>query len=199
MGNGYRQEVFNVLLAQLLQERGVISAPEGVIKATLSRARSMPDVIVHFYGLRTAIEGEVSDQPNAEGNAVRSARKRVLDGIAHIGIAVIYPESLRKLGFAALKSKIVDAKLQIAVITEAGETGFTEGNVDYLEQALKAAYDQLVKEDVVAQAVALLNEGIEAFIGAVMHKPGIVGRMAKSLGIRDVPESHVSPSGGEQD
>lgn len=199
MGNGYRQEVFNVILAQLLQERGVITAPEGVVKATLSRARSMPDVIVHFYGLRTAIEGEVGDQPNAEGNAVRSARKRVLDGIAHIGIAVIYPESLRKPGFAALKSEIAEARLQISVITEAGESGFTEGNVDYLEQALKSAYDQLVKEDAVAQAVALLNEGIEAFIGAVMHKPGIVGRMGKSLGIRDVQSSRVSSSEGDSD
>jgi hypothetical protein len=28
MNTGYRQEVFNVLLAQLLQERGVIAAPE---------------------------------------------------------------------------------------------------------------------------------------------------------------------------
>jgi hypothetical protein len=29
---GYRQEVFNVVLAQILQERGVISVPEKVIK-----------------------------------------------------------------------------------------------------------------------------------------------------------------------
>ena len=34
MNTGYRQEVLNVLLAQLLQERGVIAAPENVIRTS---------------------------------------------------------------------------------------------------------------------------------------------------------------------
>ena len=47
---GYRQEVFNVLLAQLLQERGVISAPESIVRSGPEQARRMPDVIVSFHG-----------------------------------------------------------------------------------------------------------------------------------------------------
>ncbi len=65
MTDSYRQEVFNVLLAQLLQERGVIAAPENILKAGPERRRKMPDVIVHYQGLRLIIEGEVSDQPGA--------------------------------------------------------------------------------------------------------------------------------------
>lgn len=74
---GYRQEVFNVVLAQILQERGVISVPEKVIKAVLAKqgARRMPDVMVNFMGLRTVIEGEVSDQPEAKRKALESARR----------------------------------------------------------------------------------------------------------------------------
>ena len=33
METGFREEVFNVLLAQILEEHGVISAPERIIKA----------------------------------------------------------------------------------------------------------------------------------------------------------------------
>lgn len=80
---GYRQEVFNFVLAQILQERGVISVPEKVIKAILSKQeyRRMPDVMVNFMGLRTVIEGEVSDQPDAKNRALKSAAKQVEDGI----------------------------------------------------------------------------------------------------------------------
>jgi len=52
MTTGYRQEVFNVLLAQLLQERGVITAPESIVRSGPERARRMPDLIIHrLHGL----------------------------------------------------------------------------------------------------------------------------------------------------
>ena len=192
MGNGYRQEVFNVILAQLLQERGVVSAPENMIKAGPTQARRMPDVIVSYLGLRTAIEGEVGGKPDAEIKAVSSARNRVVEGIAHIGVAVVYPEPLRKLSFPELKGELEKATLRIAVITESEETGFVEGNVDYLEQALRNAFDQLVKEDVVTKAVALLDAGIEVFARGVIGKPGVIGRLSKSLGIRELPASETT-------
>ena len=96
MNTGYRQEVFNVLLAQLLQDRGVIAAPEKVIGLNPVANRKMPDVIVNFQGLRTIIEGEVDDQINARDKAISSVAHHVEDGIAHIGVAVVYPSYLRK-------------------------------------------------------------------------------------------------------
>ena len=65
----YRQEVLNVILAQLLQDRGIVSVPEGIIKSIDNRRR-MPDVLVDFLGLRMMIEGEVSDQRDAEEQAL---------------------------------------------------------------------------------------------------------------------------------
>lgn len=95
---GYRQEVLNVVLAQILQERGVVSVPEKVVRNVLSKTgqRRMPDVLVNFMGLRTVMEGEVDDQPDAKKRALESAKKRVEEGIAHIGVAVIYPAFLRR-------------------------------------------------------------------------------------------------------
>lgn len=192
MKQGYRQEVFNVLLAQLLQERGVVSAPEDVLVTKSGGSRKMPDVLVDFSGLRTAIEGEVSDQPNAEARALDSARKRVEDGIAHIGIGVVYPSSLRQVAFADLKGQLSACALRIAVVTEAGETGFTEGSVDDLADILRRTFDQLVKEDVVAQAVAALEGGIEIFAGVVSSSSATVLRVADALGIRELPTKEKS-------
>ncbi len=187
MANPQRQEVLNVLLAQLLQERGVVAAPENIIKSVLSGVK-MPDVLVEFNGLRTIIEGEVGDQPDAEAKAIESARQRVAQGIAHIGVALVYPACLRDEEFIYLKSELAHSKLKIAIFTESEDTGFIDGDVGYLENALRHAFDQLVKEDVVAQAVALLDAGIEQFAGVVAAHGADVQRMAEALGIREMPD-----------
>jgi len=184
MATGYRQEVFNVLLAQLLQERGVITAPEDVLKATAKRGRRAPDVIVNFQGLRTALEGEVSDQPDASSRALDSARRRVEEGIAHIGVAIVYPAALRRVAFDSLKSQLENSLLGMAVVTEAEETGFTEATIDSLSGALRRAFDQLVQEDVVVRAVAALEAGVNGFAGVVKDRPGTAIRLAEILGIR---------------
>ncbi|MBM3128911.1 MAG: hypothetical protein FJ009_09855 [Chloroflexi bacterium] len=193
---GYRQEVFNVLLAQLLQKRGVISAPENIVKA--DAAKRMPDVIVNFNGLRTAIEGEVGDHADAPQLALKSARGRVEEGIAHIGIAVVYPEHLRQSDFATLADELAQSALAIAIVTEAGETGFTSGDVDALENALRYAFEQLLKEDVVARAVAILDDGIDHFARAVIDKDGVMDRMAEALEIRGLPERHRNAEDDEE-
>jgi len=185
---GYRQEVFNVLLAQLLYKRGVISAPENIVKLNLAQGRRMPDVIVSFNGLRTAIEGEVGDHADAPTLALKSARGRVEEGIAHIGIAVVYPEHLRQVEFGALEEELAQSELAIAVVTESGDTGFVNGNVNRLENALRHAFDQLLKEDVVARAVATLDSGIDQFARVLADKSGVTDHMAEALGIRGLPE-----------
>jgi hypothetical protein len=183
--NTYRQEVFNVLLAQLLQERGVIAVPESVITSVLN-GKKMPDLLVEFYGLQTAIEGEVGDQPDAEARALESARKRVELGIAHIGIAIVYPAYLRTSDFKLLKTELAQSQLRVAIVTEAEDTGFTDGNVDYLEAALRQAFDKLIREDVVAEAAAILDNAVEQFARAVSLSGADVSRLADILGIRDL-------------
>jgi hypothetical protein len=78
MESGFREEVFNVILAQILEEHGVISAPERIIKARPGRTRRMPDVLVYFRGLRLIIEGKVEDAANAEESALNAARQRAV-------------------------------------------------------------------------------------------------------------------------
>jgi hypothetical protein len=196
MKTGYRQEVLNVILAKVLQERGVISVPETIIKQVLSKPhqRRMPDLMVNFYGLRTVIEGEVSDQPEARERALESSRKRVEEGIAHIGVAVIYPAFLRQLDLRQLESQMAECQLEIAVVAESefGERGYSSGNVNYLADILRKTFDQLVKEDVVSQAVAAIDAGIEQVAVAIRHCPGFVSNAAQILGIKALPPKKSS-------
>lgn len=188
MPHNYRQEVFNVLLAQLLQERGIVSAPEDVLKTSPESQRKMPDVLVDFSGLRTAIEGEVDDQQNYGSKAIDSARRRVEQGIAHIGVAVIYPSALRQHPFNKLKARLSKCDLRIAVVTEGGETKFVQGTVDQLGEILRRTFGELVQEDVVAKAVAELEGGIEKFAATISNDAGTISRLADVLGIRELPE-----------
>lgn len=187
MPQKFRQEVLNVLLAQLLQERGVIGAPENIIKLGSITGRRMPDVLVNFRGLRTAIEGEIAYRKRAKELALRAARQRVEEGISHIGVAVVYPADIREVEeFANLKRKLAQSQLQIAIVTETGDTAFVAGDIDYLVSALSHAFEQLVQEDIVTRAVAKLDAGIERFADAMVTKKGDMGRIAASLGIREL-------------
>ena len=93
---GYREEVFNVLLALLLHQRGVVTAPEQAYRQAVDSRRRVPDVLVVFQGLPTVIKGKVDDRPDAAGEALLQAQEWVNRGIAHIGNVVLYPRNLRR-------------------------------------------------------------------------------------------------------
>ena len=186
MSADYRQEVLNVILAQLLQDRGIVSVPEGIIKSIDNRRR-MPDVLVDFLGLRMMIEGEVSDQRDAEERALKSAQRRVEEGLAHIGLAVIYPEFLRSVPFEQLKDTLADSPLKVAATSEAGISGLTSGNVEHLIDMLYKTYEQLTEEDVVAQAVAIIDAAVEKAAAVLRYSPAFPEAAAQILGIRELP------------
>ncbi len=196
MPHKYRQEVLNVLLAQLLQERGVISVPEGIIQLMNFENRRIPDVLVTFRGLRTAIEGEFGYQNKSKERALRAAQRRVEEGISHIGVAVLYPAELAQVNeFASLKNNLSRSELQIAIVTESGDTGFVLANIDYLVSALSHTFEQLVEEDIVARAVAKLDCGIEKFARVMVAKKGDIGRVAECLGIRELSPDEKGKNG----
>lgn len=184
----YREEVFNVLLALLLHQRGVVSAPEQSFREAVSSHRHIPDVLVDFQGLRTVIEGKVDDSSQARQTVLAQARERVDRGIAHIGVAVLYPPILRQTPFAELLEALAHSSFSTAVCSEAGEVGWAEGNLDYLADLLRRTFNQLVKEDVVAEAVATLDAGITDFARSAFTMPATVQRAAGILGIGEPPK-----------
>lgn len=198
METGFREEVLNVLLAQILEEHGVISAPERIIKARPGMTRKMPDVLVYFRGLRLIIEGKVEDAPNAEESALNAARQRVEDGLAHIGVAVVYPAGLRKLArLEQLKRGLQESRLRVAIYSESGESGFTDTNIENIPNMLFQTFDQLVQEDVVKRATEILDEAVERVAPVLAAIPNFPREAAKILGIRALPNRKKSAENEE--
>jgi hypothetical protein len=193
----------NVLLAQLLQERGLVAAPEQVFKQPL-RSISLPDVIVDFQGLRLAIECEFGRDGTAKKVAYRAAQNRVEQAIAHIGIAIVYPAKLRTVAFDRAKLELQESALQYAIATETAIThtgvqlalfekgelpSFSVGTIDDLADSLRRSYEQLVKDETLDRAVDLLETGIANCLTALRVQPATTERLSQALG---VPSSNGS-------
>lgn len=198
--SGYREEVFNVLLALLLHERGVVTAPEQSFKQALEERRHVPDVLVVYRGLRTVIEGKVADKSGADEQTLAQVRDRVSSGVAHIGIALLYPAAIRKTpSFPELQNVLTSCTFKVAVCSETGETGWTEGGIDYLADVLRGTFDQLIREDTVTKAVDALNTGIDQFSRTVFTSSATIQRAAEILGIRELPKRSCKKSEDEEE
>jgi len=202
-------------MAQLLQERGVVAAPEQILKDPLGRRR-MPDLLlVDYQGLRLVIEGEFASN-SAKQKASKSALKRVEDGIAHIGMALIYPASLRDLApdIARLKEALAETTMEFAVITESEAlqsqltlpdlpgkrndlVSFERGDLNALINALRRSYEQLLKDQVLERAVEALKNGIGVFISSLNIQPATTARFASALEFGEPPTT--KPETSEED
>jgi hypothetical protein len=146
----------------------------------------MPDVLVTFQGLRTAIEGKIA-APGADAAVGEQARSRVEEGVSHLAIALLYPARLRRTPFETLRKELARSTLKMSVFNEEGDTGWADGNLDILCELLRRNYEQLIQEDVVARAVGLLSDAVEGFAQAVLPVAGNVERSAQALGIIGEP------------
>ena len=214
-----RQEVLNVLIAQLLQERVqervMIVAPERILKDPFA-ARRMPDVLVDYQGLRLVIEGEIASR-GARAKAGQSALRRVEEGIAHIAMALIYPAQLRNLGrnVVELKKSLSETTLEFAVVTESEATQaqfafpeqpekqiefvrFNQGDLNALVEELRRAYEQLLKDDVLERAAKALDNAIGVFLSSLNIQPATIKRFAAVLEIRELPKKKAKPGEEEE-
>ncbi len=183
----YREEVINVVLAELLNERGIASLPEQIIKDIRRKKRRLPDVWVDYEGLTVAIEGKIESSL-----VIEDARRRIEQGLAHIAIAVDYPAGLRVAGnLKELKSEMATTPLKIAVVTEAGETGFAEGDLSFIDNLLRRTHEELVKEDVVSEAVDYIRQANAELAKHLSDRPAVLKRVATALDIHPVKPKKV--------
>lgn len=177
----HREEVLNVELAHLLGAQGVVATPEQIERVRGGRGRRLPDVtVVDHQGLRTTIEGKYQGPGAAE--AVRAqARGRVEEGVAQIALAVLYPEELRTTAFTALPAEMREATLRVAIATEAAMSDWVNGGVDEIAALLRRGVADLLREDVVADATAILETGVAEFASALLRTRGAAERVAVVL------------------
>jgi hypothetical protein len=183
LSSGYREEVLNVELAELLTESGLLSKPEAARRK--AGRRQVPDVtIADFWGVRTIIEGRTSDIPDVLGSLEKDAKRRIEEGVAQICVAVVYPKELRTApSLSALRSRLSSSELQLRVFTEGSAGEWSTGTLDDLTAVLRRSHESLVKEDVMTRAVGILRDSIESASDGILESASSADKVRQIIGI----------------
>lgn len=180
-----REEVLNVVLADLLSKKGLLSIPEGIRPATVLRKRRHPDVtIADLFGARIVIEGRFGNGSTVRGGLTRDAKRRVEEGISPICMAVIYPKALRSVSsLPDLRRGMRASEYEIRIISEGSDGSWSKGPLDHITDILRRSYELLVSEDVVVRAVEEIATAIEAASGLLIGAPAAPPKLREILGI----------------
>ena len=181
----FREEVINVALAEILEQRGMLSVPETIRKTVRPRARNLPDIIVgDLFGVRIVIEGRFDNGRPSHESLLKDAKERVERGISPVCLAVLYPLELRSANsLPELKRNLEKATFRIRVISENSEGDWTEGTVNDIADALRRSYELLVGEDVVATSVGDIEDAIDAASEVFVRIRSLKERFRQTLGI----------------
>lgn len=180
-----REEVLNVLMAELLSERGLLSVPEIIRRSIRSSSRRLPDVTIgDIRGVRVVIEGRVDASSGVRESLIEDAARRVEEGIAPICLAILYPSSVRSAAsLSELRKNLANAQLTVNVVWEGGRGDWASGSLDDLTDILRRSYELLTGEDMVAVAASELNEAIEVASESIAAAAGTPGKLRALLGI----------------
>lgn len=182
-----REEVLNVALARLLRQHGIVSAAERITTLPATGGRAMPDVLVEYQNLRLIIEGKIDRNPESGRKAQKQAYDRVVSGLAHLALAVLYPQ-----GLAAVtdhESVLAQSKLQISVFGEFSQSEdapWEQGTVDDIADLLMRSYDRMIRGDVVRQAADTIRQATEDFSVVFQDSPAALDRAVRALGIHSL-------------
>jgi hypothetical protein len=181
----FREEVLNVVLGKLLEQRGMISVPETIRRSIARKTRDLPDILVgDLLGVRIVIEGRFDSGRPSRDSLLEDSRERVENGVSPVCLAVLYPEELRTADtLPELRRNIEIATLGIRVISENGDGDWSTGTVDDIADTLRRSYELLVSEDVVVSSVAEIEDAIDAASDVFVHTGSLTERFRQGLGI----------------
>lgn len=191
-----REEVINVILADLLSDRGFLSIPESIRRTARRRSRRLPDVtLADFWGVRITIEGRIDSSTSIKDGLFRDASKRVEEGISPICLAVLYPRDLRNISsLNDLRTRLSRSSLTVRIICENDPGQWTETDIQGITDMLRRSYDLLVDEDIVASSVNDLDLVIGNASDILINYPSGINRLESVLGIsrpRRIDSSHA--------
>jgi hypothetical protein len=187
-GNGFREEVVNVKLAELLEQRDVVSLPEQVISDLVENNR-MPDIMTaNLLGIRVVIEGRIGQLSGTRQSLIEDCKQRVAEGIAPMAVAVAYPEGVNQASsLDGLEQNLTKAEFQINVITEEGSGDWSSGDIEDLGDYLRSGYGDLVQENVVEEAVETIDDSIDRFVNQLSSAEGLSGTEERLKDVVIVP------------
>jgi len=169
-----REENLNVILAELLAEKGLKALGEVILRK--KGGRPEPDVLIELNGVRIVIEGKKQGMWDM---LVEQCKERLDDNVCDLCVMVEYADvKLRKLvpNQLDVRDALLKGKFNIGFLSYVDRAGLDRWmavkpkpekylNVGFEELLtyLMSAYSRVVKEDVVGPVIKRMNEVLDEF------------------------------------
>ncbi len=151
----HREETINTSLALALAHYGLMAEAE--IISNIHATKKLPDVFFNLDGLDVILEGKFA-RPNAEAESYQQIHQRLNLGLAHLAIAVIYPENLRTTNTSEVRNILQHTQFRYFIVSESGESGWLEGDLTKLIEDIRQAQFNLLENNLVEQLATDLSE-----------------------------------------
>jgi hypothetical protein len=197
-----REENLNVMLAELLAERGLRALGEVVLRK--GGRRPEPDILIELNGVRIVIEGRKLEQKQNTWKALAERCDERLDsGICDLCVMVEYVDiPLRKLNPSQLdiKEALLNGKFNVGFISYVDKVGLEKWlnvspkpekyeaiSFNELLTHLMSAYSKIVREDIIDPVIKKINEILNEFAKVVSTQVN-VERLKDVLELREKEE-----------
>ncbi|MEM2147229.1 MAG: hypothetical protein QXJ94_01325 [Candidatus Bathyarchaeia archaeon] len=173
-----REENLNVILAELLTEKGLKALGEVILRT--KGGRPEPDVLIELNGVRIVIEGK---KPGMWDALVKQCEERLDDNVCDLCVMVEYIDvRLGKLVPSQLdvKEALLGGRFNVGFLSYVDRVGldkwigvaskperYVDVSFDELLTYLMSVYGKVVKEDVIGPVIGRMNEVLNEFASKV--------------------------------
>jgi hypothetical protein len=156
--SNFREEVYNVCLAEILCERGIDALPESIIKF-----RKMPDVRIFVKGVRIILEGKFNNKQKLN----KQIQERIEYGLCDICIGVLYNQELRNVNsIKELKEKILSGKFDTSLSYQNEEgivhNDFTGIDLKTLIEIINSTITLIINNNILASMAKKVEEELNS-------------------------------------
>jgi hypothetical protein len=173
-----REENLNVILAELLTEKGLKALGEVILRK--KGARPEPDVLIELNGVRIVIEGK---KPGMWEMLVEQCKERLDNNVCDMCVMVEYADvKMRKLvpDQSDVRDALLKGKFNIGFLSYVDRAGldrwmaiapkpekYFDVGFDDLLTYLMSAYSRVVREDIMGPVIKRMNEVLDDFAAKV--------------------------------
>jgi len=169
-----REENLNVMLAELLAEKGLKALGEVVLRKRGGRPE--PDVLIELNGVRIVIEGK---KPGMWDALVGQCQERLDNNVCDLCVMVEYADiKVKKLvpDQSDIKDSLLKARFNVGFLSYIDRVGldrwmavapkpeqYKDAGFDDLLTYLMSVYSRVVREDIIDPVIKRMNEVLGEF------------------------------------
>ncbi len=182
-----REEVYNVKLAELLEQRGAVDA-----EAEQRHGSDMPDILFEWFGLSVVLEAKY-EAAGAVTKLADQVQDRLAAGFGTLGIALLYPNDLKvATGNVGEVLEPAAMKVQLSTVGRTPGPWHPVEGVEGLVAVLDQARAVLIQDDELAASVELLSQSVDYLARAFAGQSGHAHEIVRIVTAADVKTHEIS-------